>query len=1003
MDEEAIYMSEIKLISPMLDHFVMGEPFSDRCGIRCCPAMDNNTGDKYIVKIISMPSNPEKLDAMLLAGAFDTKESAVSYFGELANAVAQESEILNQLSESDGFIGFDGCQVVPMEDGNGYDIYLLSPYRRTLQKQLKKEPITHLSAINLGLDICAALAASRRNGYLYVDLKPENIYIAPEGGFRIGDIGFLTLDELKYVPLPDRYRSAFTAPEAEDPYAPLNSTLDVYAMGLILYMVYNGGTLPAITEGEPISAPEFADYEMSEIILKACAAAPEDRWQDPVEMGQALVSYMQRNGAEDTPIVSIAVPEETVAEAEEAGQAQEEDRAADGSRDVVQADDEPVSEDTQAEENAEDTAGEITESAIYEEDDNGNLTFIDNTDSDETAPGTDEDDYTFEQVSVDTAEILDAVDELLSMTVPEPVVAPEPIMVQLPETPDAEDADEKEDASVSDASEESEEVSETESETLTDDISDSDEDGESEETDEQVEDTDETDATPVTHKKHWVRTLVIIGAILALLAGGVYFYLNYYLQGIESVVLQGNESELTVLVNSDIDESLLVVVCSDTYGNRLEAPVVNGKATFTDLAPDSAYTIEVLIKGFHRLTGDTSKAYTTPVRTTIMDFSAVTGSQNGSAILRFTVEGLDAENWIISYFADGEEKQEIGFSGHILEVSGLTVGKEYTFEIAPVDSLYIYGETTLKYVASNIVLADDLVISGIQNGKLTVNWASPADTDVASWTVHCYNDKNYDKTIVTDSCTAEFDGIKTEDPYTVEVTAAGMSTNQRAFVKENAIPISDFNVISTTPTQTLLSWKPADGVTTANWVLQYSADDSPICEIAGSAEPNLEIGSLVPGATYRFELFTAEGASTVGGVLYYHVPTASEFDNYGITKSVIELQMCKTPAKSNWNRYNLLDSDYKTEFAVGEKASFLIHLKSSYNTSSDLVTTMYVIRNVEGKIVLVSATSDTWTNMWYRNYGEFDIPALPDAAGSYSVSVFFDGALAGVQSFTIVQ
>ena len=47
-------MSEPKLISPMLDNFAMGGPISDHDGVRCCPAMRNDSSERYIVKIISV-------------------------------------------------------------------------------------------------------------------------------------------------------------------------------------------------------------------------------------------------------------------------------------------------------------------------------------------------------------------------------------------------------------------------------------------------------------------------------------------------------------------------------------------------------------------------------------------------------------------------------------------------------------------------------------------------------------------------------------------------------------------------------------------------------------------------------------------------------------------------------------------------------------------------------------------------------------------------------------
>ena len=50
-------MSELKLISPLLDNIDMGDPISDRCGVRACPAMHRDSGEKYIVKVISSPAS----------------------------------------------------------------------------------------------------------------------------------------------------------------------------------------------------------------------------------------------------------------------------------------------------------------------------------------------------------------------------------------------------------------------------------------------------------------------------------------------------------------------------------------------------------------------------------------------------------------------------------------------------------------------------------------------------------------------------------------------------------------------------------------------------------------------------------------------------------------------------------------------------------------------------------------------------------------------------------
>ena len=298
-------MSEPRLISPMLDNFEMGGPISDHHGVRCCPAMRKNSDDKYIVKIISVPESQTKLDALILTGAFSDNQSALSYFEELANGIVDEKKILDNLSQLEGFVAFEDCQIVSMDTEVGYDVYLISEYRRTLERQIAKKPMTQLSAVNLGLDLCSALSACRRSGYLFVDLKPSNIYIVGDKEYKIGDLGFVRLNSLKYESLLDKYRSCYTAPELEDVFAPLNDTMDIYSLGLIMYQVFNGGALPFSGQQAPnqkFDAPAYADDEMSEIILKACDPDPALRWQDPVQMGQALVSYMQKNGVNDTPL-----------------------------------------------------------------------------------------------------------------------------------------------------------------------------------------------------------------------------------------------------------------------------------------------------------------------------------------------------------------------------------------------------------------------------------------------------------------------------------------------------------------------------------------------------------------------------------------------------------------------------------------------------------------------------------------------------------------------------
>ena len=153
-------MSEPKLISPLLSEHMMGDPISSHHGICCCPAIKKESDDKYIVKILSIPASQVQLDALLLTGAYTSKEAALAYFKELADGVVTEAEVLKKLSEIEGFCGYEGWQVAQMEDATGYDVYLLGAYRPTLEWYFKSNPMTHLAAVNLGLDLCAALSVA---------------------------------------------------------------------------------------------------------------------------------------------------------------------------------------------------------------------------------------------------------------------------------------------------------------------------------------------------------------------------------------------------------------------------------------------------------------------------------------------------------------------------------------------------------------------------------------------------------------------------------------------------------------------------------------------------------------------------------------------------------------------------------------------------------------------------------------------------------------------------
>ncbi len=1021
-------MSDPKLISPLLDNYIMGDPISDRSGIRCCPAMKNDSDDKYIVKIISIPASQRQLDALLLTGAYPNAEAAGEYFMELSQGIVKELECLQQLSSMDGFLPYDSWQVVPMEDATGYDVYLLSSYKRSLEKHFQRTPMTHLSAVNLGLDLCAALAVARRSGFLYADLKPSNIFVTGKQSYRIGDIGFIRLDSLKYASLPDQYRSKYTAPEIADAFSSLNTTIDTYAVGLILYQTYNNGLLPFtgdVAPAEKFPAPEYADYEMAQIILKACDPDPAERWDDPIQMGQALVSYMQRNGVNDTPIVPQAVIEEDATEddpqivlpqIDETEPAEEQLTPEQTAQAIAQQDAAEESGLYVAEEPPEQTAETETEAAIpaqtaepavdseavespYSEDDFGNLNFLDSLTEDETVQELAPEEISYEEISDEVSKMMEQADDLAAHEVPEPVVAPEAAEIVIPEPvlPVADDTD----ATVEQTEDTAAETESTEEDAVQADTPQE----TSEESDKDLESTQEQEDTPKKKKRHWLRNSIIIILILALLAGGYFFYKNYYLQPITAMKLDGMQDQLTVSIETPVNEELLSVVCADAYGNKIPAPVKDGKAAFTGLVPNTEYSVTVSIDGFHKLTGETSKTYYSPSQTKLIQLSAVTGSEDGSVIVGFTIDGTDSESWELRYSTAGEDEKVVSFTGHMVTVTGLTLDKQYTFAVSPVDELYVSGENEISFKASKLIYAQDLFITSLTETTLTASWSEPADTQVNNWSVRCYNDNGYSETITTQGTTVSFDGLDGSADYNVEVIAEGQSVSQRTYVGKNAITVSDLKADTATPGTIRLSWNASIQVPQAGWIVKYTVEDLEQEFTVKCTNNTLVLTGVVPGSSYKLRVQAGDDSPVICVPVTVNTPEAKDFScdyqNFKINASHISLQMCKTPSVENWERTDLSKDDYTTTFSVGEKASFLAKLSKDYGISYDEIVTLYVIRDAQGKLVRFDSTSAAWSSMWYRYYGEMDIPALPEQPGEYTVYVYFNGAYAGHQAFTI--
>ena len=992
--KEAIHMPEQFAVSPLLDGFTIGTPVNDHYGVCCYPAVKENSERKYIVKVISIPASQTQLEALLITGAYQNSTEAVEYFRQLSDNLLEEVRLLQELSRLNGFVPFEGCQVEPMGKNRiGYQLYLLSGFRLSLERYMHRHTVSHLEAVNLGIDLCAALSACRRLGKMYIDLKPSNIFISNKKAYKIGDLGFISLDSMKFSSMPEKYRSCYTAPELLDDLSVLNATADTYALGMILYQIFNNGALPQDLT-KPLPAPAAADEEMAAILLKACDPDPAQRWEDPAQMEQALIDYMQRGTINDVPIMEPitgslsgrkdeaayqtakfpipAQPEQPTPETAEAPVSPEEDA--------------PVSEEpslpVQEELPAETEQPEAQVSFQVPEAPEEPVSPAEGSQEAEYAPAASEPEAEFSTADIEAA----AAEEFSKLTgdyvppeeEPEvPTIAPEQLDRELEQMNQFLRSSEKPI------------VQERKPQPHVEPVV----------------------IKPPKKKRSAVGILFIIFFLCLLLAGGVWGYMYYeteYLQTVQAITITEDLSKVTVQVDSDIREGLLSVVFTDAYGNAFTRNVRNGIAEFTDLAPGTFYNVQVQISGLHKLQGPVSQVHTTEGITNVAALTAGTGTVDGSVQLTMIVEGHEPDQWKVFYSAEGEPELAKAFTGHTVTVEDLTLGKLYTFRMELIngaDQSVAGGQSTVQFTPSQVISAENLSIVSCSDGQLAVQWTSSADVLPEYWQVHCVGE-GYDESQQVTSTQAVFSGISADKAYTVEVCAKGMTQISRVAISANPITLTDFRVDDSNPLELVLSWQYQGAAPEGGCMVMYTLDNSDLPSVVKAQGTTATIAPRIPGAVYHFTIQADGDVSVFGGSQVYNCPAAEVYSGHAVKGTNISARLLPTPEDLSWSFYTISSDCYTQSFAAGQPISVLLQSGIRFYLENEELQILYVFRDAFGNAApeLVGEDTKDWKELWIRDdqtTAELNVPVSPSKPGNYVLDIYFNGMAVTSANLTI--
>jgi serine/threonine-protein kinase len=269
---------------------------------RVWAARERETGNYYALK-------------MLRSHLAEDQTFREMFFDEARIAsLAQHENIAHtyELIEIDGIL----CLVMELVDGPSL-VRIIRPGSAE-RDDARRVPIAPRLSARIVAEACAGLHAAHElrdeNGrplaVVHRDVSPQNVLVACDGRVKVTDFGVAKALNKINVTLAGQIKGklAYMSPE-QLAGGGIDRRSDVFALGTLLYELtvgqraFDGDSDPevmrAILTGEPIPPSRIKPgypIALEQIIMRAIAPQPEQRWQTAAHMQDALEKYIAQSG-----------------------------------------------------------------------------------------------------------------------------------------------------------------------------------------------------------------------------------------------------------------------------------------------------------------------------------------------------------------------------------------------------------------------------------------------------------------------------------------------------------------------------------------------------------------------------------------------------------------------------------------------------------------------------------------------------------------------------------
>ena len=264
---------------------------------------------KAALKVITVPQNESEVKNIMASGM--DHANVTEYFEDVVRSIVSEFVLMSKLKGNSHVVSYEDHQVIPHEGKRvGWDILIRMELLTPLNDYTQNTKLTRNDIMKLGIDMCHALELCQKHNIIHRDIKPENIFFSEHGNFKLGDFGIARTIEKTNSGLSKKGTYTYMAPEVYkgEEYG---SSVDIYSLGIVLYRLLNKNRAPFLPphpekikhsdldnalirriSGEMPPAPVGADGRLVEIVLKACAYDPRDRYSSPMQMRQELEAIL---------------------------------------------------------------------------------------------------------------------------------------------------------------------------------------------------------------------------------------------------------------------------------------------------------------------------------------------------------------------------------------------------------------------------------------------------------------------------------------------------------------------------------------------------------------------------------------------------------------------------------------------------------------------------------------------------------------------------------------